>query len=91
MGKSYLAGNVSGALTDLIASRLMGEGFTATAGDDATANAYLSHLIRANHLQKQCIEAAVSASSIGDAFLKARYDARQQRVVVNLLTRRACS
>lgn len=84
-GYPYLPCNVSAALTDLLSWRLFGEGFTATVGDEAAVNGFIEHTIQTNHLRKLCLEGARRSSWGGDAFLKARYDARQERVVVNLV------
>lgn len=83
--RPYTTANLCGSLTQLLCWRLFGEGFTVGAGDDTAAAEFFSHLSKRNLLNKLCLRAAIRASWGGDCVFKLRYDARQSRVVVNLV------
>ncbi len=82
--RDYVAVNMLGALSMLLANRTFGEptAVTAPEGEDGT-QAFFEHLAEENRLHALNIEACLGLSYRGDSVYKVRYDAAAQRIVVD--------
>ena len=85
-GRDYVAVNLCGALTRLLAWRLFGEPvrIEAPEGDDST-QAFFDHLTDRNRMYQRNLLAAQSASYRGDAVYKVRYDAQERRIRIETI------
>jgi hypothetical protein len=85
--RPYVCCNLLSLLTNLIASRLYGEGYNITVPAEAAGTQeYIEELDRANDLQQQVLRAAIESSPRGDAAWRIAYEGGdRQRVVVRSL------
>jgi hypothetical protein len=85
--RNYVGVNLCGALTDVLAWRLFGEGIQIRAPQGETeAQRFLDDLYHDCDLDALLLSAAVNASYAGDAWLKLRYDAEEGRIAVELVS-----
>lgn len=81
--REYVTVNLLGALTDLLAWRMFGEGISVeTPADQPAAAEFVSHLYQRNRLHELFLLSALGASYRGDAAFKVRYAANTQRVII---------
>jgi hypothetical protein len=80
--RNYVQSNLCKALTDLLVSRVYGEGIGITTPEDAVAAQELIELLEGPpvRLPRLLLEAGRTASYCGDAVLKVRYDVTEQAI-----------
>lgn len=81
--REYVTVNMLSCLSDLVASRLFGEGIAVTAPQDkAGTQEFLEHIYEHNQLERVNLNGALGASYRGDTCYKVRYDGDARRIVV---------
>lgn len=84
--REYVLVNLLGALTDLLTSRLFGEAVRIRAPEEAEGTqAFFDHLLARNRMARANVEQGMGASYRGDAVYKVRYDADEQRIVIEVV------
>lgn len=79
----YIVVNYSASATDRLSWRLFGEGIEVKAPEEQPGTTdFLQHLYTRNSRQLRDLEQAIEASYRGDYCYKVRYDAREQRIVI---------